>query len=137
VTTPKEDKEVLRISLSLRLTDETFAWLGSTMPPLMVSDVEDLIRAGQADEDLVLEAIKIAKGKGKRSWPYAHGVLKGMISDGYTTGQAYRDARTPRAPTASRRTGDGNRSERGVSAGGKYREQVDWGKHMETVEDED
>lgn len=125
------DIEGYRISLSLRLTNEAFSWLGSTMPPLMVSDIEDLIWAGQADEDLVLEAIKIAKGKGKRSWPYAHGVLKGMISDGYTTGQAYRDARAPRT------AGNGNKGERGVSASGKYRERVDWGKHMETVEDED
>lgn len=131
VTALEEDKEDKEYSLSLRLTDEAFAWLGSTMPPLMVSDIEDLIWAGQADEDLVLEAIKIAKGKGKRSWPYAHGVLKGMISDGYTTGQAYRDARAPRT------AGDGNKGERGVTTGGKYREQVDWRKHMETVEDED
>lgn len=121
-------EDIYRISLSHKLTDEAFAWLGSTMPPLMQSDIEDLMKAGQADEGLVLEAIKIAKGKGKRSWPYAHGVLKGMIGDGYTTGQAYKEARRPRA-------GPENKDERGINAGGKYREKVDWEQHFDVIED--
>lgn len=126
-TTTEEKKERSKDSLSQRLAEEVVQWLGSTMPPLMVSDVEDLIGSGQADEDLVLEAIRISKGKGKRSWPYAHGVLKGMIQDGYTTGAAYRGAQRP----ARSRTVN----ERGIDASGKYREQVDWNEHFVTIED--
>ena len=117
-------------SLSL-IADEAFAFLGAPMPPMMQSDITDLLTEGRADEELILEAIKIAKSKGKRSWPYAYGIVKSMIADGFTTGAAYRESKMPKPGSGT----EGKSSERGVNAGGRYREQVDWEKQFRTVED--
>ena len=123
-------ESIKNISLSY-IADEAFAFLGTPMPPMMQSDITDLLTEGRADEELILEAIKIAKSKGKRSWPYAYGIVKSMIADGFTTGAAYRESKMPKPGSGT----EGKSSERGVNAGGRYREQVDWEKQFRTVED--
>lgn len=78
---------------SSSLIDAMFSWMGHPITPLMHDDISDLITAGRADESLILEAVKISRDKGKRSWAYAHAVLNGLIGRGFTTGAEYRQSR--------------------------------------------
>lgn len=76
-----------------RLNTTLMQWQGVPISPVQLEDISDLITAGRTDEDLILEAVKIAKDKGNQKWDYALGILRGLMGKGYATGAAYRQAR--------------------------------------------
>ena len=86
-----------------RFTNAVFQWAGMPLTPVMLEDVASLISLGRADEDLVFEAIEIAKARQNRSWDYVLGILRTNHDKGITTGAAYRQSRLLKDYAGSRK----------------------------------
>jgi len=119
------DREIyIKGAVPPELSEAVFAFLGG-IPPIAQSDITEWLEQGQCEPSLIQEALEKAKRAGGRSWNYIAAIVNGEMKAGIRTGQELKN----KAEKAK------NKDERGINAGGKYREKVDWEQHFNVIED--
>ncbi len=118
-TLPNHTKTYESRILSDGLRNAIFGWLGG-LPPAALEDIAYFIGERGCDEELVLEAVAEARGRGVRAWEYARAIIRTAIDDGLFTGSEFRVKKQARK--AKKEEHDGKRT--GPYCEGGY----DWNK---------